>query len=137
MFMLTESQIAAALDGKFFRGPSEFGWKDSPVEKIDVPPEPLPAPHIDADRIISVVFETYGVEPNFKPGKGPGVYNTARQHAAWMLRKLHPKKMSLRVIAAKLGYSDHSCALYAIRGFEEQKERRTVEIEAVMEELDV
>lgn len=158
---VTEEQIAAALDGKFFRGPQTFHQTQiyigdeveiRPSKGVKPPGKKLIKEQLEREAEInptkwrvpvSLIVDSICVAHDFSlkdiqqhdikmSRRQPLV--VARQHAAWLLKKLRPD-VSTTQIAQRLGYKDHSTVLHGIKRFERTKASFIPEIERSLEVL--
>jgi len=130
---MTELEIAMALEGKFFRGPKTFyparpghDVEESEIEEeeeeivIEAAAQSDPETEIkwrvpasiclkavcDAHKITTVELLDRDAPGNRRPQ-----LVAARQHAAWLIRKLRPE-FSYPQIAARLNYKDHTTVIH-------------------------
>lgn len=155
---MSEEAIAAALEGKFFRGPSTFYQQHiyhcdeveeyRPVrppratiaerrEQVEREAELSPTKwRIPISMCIDAVAEAHRIDVKAmrdveKTGSRRASMVACRQHAAWLIKKLRPDVTTTQ-IAQRLNYKDHSTVIYAVRRFDSTKSTYVPEIEAAL-----
>lgn len=159
---MNEEEMAAALEGKFFRGPSTFhqsGFyysdeldelvpkkklvevkKKQRQEILEREAEAAPTKwRIPVNLIIEACSVAHGF--SLKDMRQHDIVGTkraplvvCRQHASWLIKRLR-KDYPLTQIAEKLNYKDHSTVIYGIKRFEKVQRTYVPEIELALEYL--
>lgn len=157
---MDEQAIAAALEGKFFRGPSTFyqtqvyyteelgdldkrpttvkkAQREEQLERqAEVQPTKL---RIPVSLIIEAVLTAHRVSiTDFRRHDIIGTRRPSlvacRQHAAWLIKKLRPD-VSFKQIATRINYKDHSTVHHGCRRFERVRATYTPEVNKAMDHL--
>lgn len=152
---VTEEQMIAALEGKFFRGPQTFHQtqlyigdeietrpdkgakrigKKAIKEQLEREAEISPTRwRVPVSLIVDTVCTAHDV--SLKDLQQHDIQKArrqclvvARQHAGWLIKRLRPDISSIQ-IAQKLNYRDHTSVLHGIKRFEEIKRKYVPEIE--------
>lgn len=140
MANVTEQEMALALAGKFFRGPSTFhqtiigipdddDYLEPPEKMIALPPPPASASEptgpakwrVPVSMCVDAICHAHSMTPKeLMEMRRTKRLVVARQHAAWLIKRLRPE-VSTTQIADRLRYNDHTTVVHGIQRFEKIK----------------